>query len=142
MNQQQGAFEVNAHSVDGLLDLLESREAERIPTETETTPRRAVFVSVRVVSRSNDGGIPVVTRSVRAAFAYGPDLVLLNRLVRKDIEFPGPEAEREKIVRRHNEAFDALKRRLAEGVRDRKLSVPMIEATLSLPQSSEHRPTA
>ena len=140
MNRQQGAFEVAANSVQGFLELLEAREAERVPDEDESTPRRAVFASVRVLARTDGTGLPVVTRTVRAAFAYGSDLVLYSKLVRKGIEFPHPDDELEKIVRRHEEAFDDLKRRLVEGIRDRKLSAPIIEATLSLPQTSGHRP--
>lgn len=142
MPQHEGAFEILAPTPERFLEILETREAGRVSGEAETAPRRAVFVSVRVVSRTTEVAVPVVERTVRAAFAYGPDLVRYVLHVRKDYEWPDPITEREKIIHQHEEAFADVKGQFAEGIRSRGLSVGIVEATLTLPHSSEPRPTA
>ncbi len=119
-----GVFEVEAGTTERFLELLKSREDERVPSEGETLPMRAVFVAPLKHARVS-GGIPIVTRRVRAAFAYGADLVTLTRVTADGYEFPSPENDVEKNDARQDEVLEETKRQTEEGLEALGLSLPV-----------------
>lgn len=137
--QQEGSFEIRVPDVDGLLEMLFRREEERSASEAETLPRRAVFVTPRVETRSDGTGIPIVSRSVRAAFAYVPDLVLYALDLGRDYEFPSPTDDRERRIARHEEALEETNDEIRAGLEDRGLTVPVLAASLNLPGHDANR---
>lgn len=90
MTEKSSSFEIEAGTMERFLELLKSREDERVPAEEETLIRRAVFVAPLTQLRTESGGIPVSIRRVRAAFAYGADQITLSRLVYDGFELPHP----------------------------------------------------
>ncbi len=136
MSDQRGAFEIEAGTLARFLELLQSREKEGVPQAHETLPRRAVFVVPIRESRADDTGIPIVTRRIRAAFAYGPDLVALTRLTSHDYEFPEPADDGKNKNARQEEALEALKGRIEVGMGQLGISLPVIVAWLKLPGHS------
>lgn len=133
MSTQRDNFEIRVPDIDGLLDMLLRREEERTPSEAETLPRRAVFVTPRVETRTDETGIPTVARSVRAAFAYGPDLVVLVLDLGKGYEFPSPADDRERRIAEHEQALRETRVALAAGLEERSIDVPLLDASLSFP---------
>ncbi|MDP9477368.1 MAG: hypothetical protein M3R38_17080 [Actinomycetota bacterium] len=119
-----GAFEIEAGTMERFLELLKDREEERAPSEAGTLLRRAVFVAPLKHARVS-GGIPAVTRRVRAAFAYGPDLVTLTRLTADGYEFPIPADDVEKNTARQEEVLEETKRRVEDGLEALGPSVPI-----------------
>ncbi|MDP9479506.1 MAG: hypothetical protein M3R38_28195 [Actinomycetota bacterium] len=133
MTNRQATFEIEAGTMERFLELLRSREDERLPSEDETLPRRAVFVAPIRHARTDETGIPVVSRRVRAAFAYGPDLVTLSYLTSHDYEFPSPAHDARKNHARQDEILEKTRARVEEGLRDAGLSLPVVVAWLRLP---------
>lgn len=127
-----GVFEVEAGTTERFLELLKSREDERVPSEGETLPRRAVFVAPLKHARLSEG-IPFVTRRVRAAFAYGPDLVTLTHVTYNDHEFPAPADDVEKNNARQEEVLQKTKRQIEEGIEALGLSLPVRTGWLKPP---------
>jgi hypothetical protein len=70
-------------------------------------------------------GILLVTRRVRAAFAYGEDLVTLTRVTADGYEFPSPAGDVEKNGARQEEVLDETRRRIEDGIETLGLSVPV-----------------
>lgn len=136
---QQGAFEIEAGTMERFLELLRIREEERVRSEDETLPRRAVFVAPIRHARADGTGIPVVTRRVRAAFAYGADLVTLSYLTSHDYEFPSPADDARKNHARQDEVLEKTKARVEEGLRDAGLSLPVVAAWLKLPADEDRK---
>ena len=136
---QQGIFEIEAGTVERFLELLRSREEERVPSEGEMLPRRAVFVAPLRHARTDGHGIPVVTRRVRAAFAYGPDLVILSYLTADGYEFPNPAEDAKKNAARQDEVLQKTRGLIEEGLRDIGLSLPVVVAWLKLPEGEDRR---
>ncbi len=129
----QGAFEVEAGTMERFLDLLRTREKERILAEDGPLPRRAVFVAPLTRTSTDGSGIPVITRRVRAGFAYGADLVSLTRLTSDGYEFPEPSDDHEKKAALQDEVLAKTKEQLEEGIRHLGLSVPVVVGWLRQP---------
>ncbi len=119
-----GTFEIEAGTMDRFLELLKDREEERAPSEGETLLRHAVFVAPLKHARVS-GGIPVVTRRVRAAFAYGGDLVTLTRVTFDGYEFPDPTGDVDKNNARQEEVLEETERQIEGGLEALGLSVPI-----------------
>lgn len=119
-----GSFEIEAGTPERFLELLGSREKERLTSVAETLPRRAVFVAPLKHARVSEG-IPVVTRRVQAAFAFGTDLVTLTRVTADGYEFPSPAGDVEKNNARQEEVLGKTKRQLEDGLESLGLSVPV-----------------
>jgi len=120
-----GAFEVETGTLEWFLELLKCREEEPVPSESRTTLlRRAIFVAPLKHARLSEG-IPIVTRRVRAAFAYGADLVTLTRVTADGYEFPSPTDAVEKNDARQEEVLEKTERGIREGQAALGLSVPI-----------------
>jgi hypothetical protein len=122
--RRPGSFEIEAGTLERFLELLRDREDERVPSEEETLPRRAVFVAPLRHARVSEG-IPVVTRRVQAAFAYGPDLVTLTRVTADGYEFPSPAEDVEKNSARQDEVLQTTRRQIEAGLEALGLSLPV-----------------
>ncbi len=127
------AFEIEAGTMESFLDLLRRREDERIPSEHDTLPRRAVFVAPLRHARTTEEGVPTVTRRVQAAFAYGRDLVTLTYVTADGYEFSPPGKEEERLSARQEETLQKTKRRIAEGLDALGLSLPVLQGWMKLP---------
>lgn len=136
MADHGGAFEIEAGTLARFLELLRSREQERVTSGGETLPRRAVFVAPIRESRVDETGIPIVTRRIRAAFAYGPDLVALTHLTSHDYEFPQPADDGKNKNARQEAALEDLKNRIEVGMSQLGISLPVIVAWMKLPGHS------
>lgn len=134
----QGAFEVEAGTLERFLDLLRAREQERGGPSAEdgTLLRRAVFVAPLTKTSFEGAGIPVITRRVRADFAYGSDLVGLTRLTSDGYEFSEPSEDHEKKATLQDEVLSKTKTQIEEGARSLGLSVPVVVGWLRLPGSA------
>ena len=119
-----GVFQIEVGTMEGFLELLGSREEEGVPSVDDTLPRRAVFVAPLKHARLSEG-IPLVTRRVRAAFAYGLDLVTLTRVTADGYEFPSPAGDVEKNDARQEEVLDETRRRIEDGIETLGLTVPV-----------------
>ena len=119
-----GAFEIEAGTPERFLKLLKDREEERALSGAEILNKRAVFVAPLKHARVSEG-IPLVTRRVRAAFAYGEDLVTLTRVTADGYEFPSPAGDVEKNDARQEEILGETRRRIEDGIETLGLSVPV-----------------
>jgi hypothetical protein len=120
-----GVFQIEVGTTEGFLELLRSREEEESGTSRdEALPRRAVFVAPLKHARLSEG-IPLVTRRVRAAFAYGADLVTHTLVTADGYEFPSPSGDIEKNNARQEEVVENTKREIREGQAALGLSVPI-----------------
>ena len=119
-----GAFEIEAGTPEQFLKLLKDREEGRALSGAETLARRAVFVAPLGHARLSEG-IPLVTRRVRAAFAYGEDLVTLTRVTADGYEFPSPSGDVENNNARQEEVLDETRRQIEDGIEALDLSVPV-----------------
>jgi hypothetical protein len=129
----QGAFEVETGTMQRFLDLLRAREEQLAPAKDEPLPRRAVFVAPLTRTSTEGAGILVVTRRVRAGFAYGADLVSLTRLTSDGYEFPEPSDDHRKRAALQDEVLSKTREELEEGLRRFGLSVPVAVGWLRLP---------
>lgn len=121
---RSGAFQIEVGTMEGFLELLGSREEEGVPSVNDTLPRRAVFVAPLKHARLSEG-IPLITRRVRAAFAYGGDLVTLTRVTANGYEFPSPTDDAWKNNARQEEVLEKTRREIREGQTALGLSVPV-----------------
>jgi hypothetical protein len=135
MAQQRGSFEIDAGTTERFVELLQRREEELVPTGREILPRRAVFVAPIREGRTDETGIPVVARRIRAAFAYGPDLVTLSHLTSYDYEFPSPADDVRKNHARQEEVLGRIKNDIEERLGGLGLSLPVVVAWLRLPEA-------
>ena len=119
-----GVFQIEVGTMEGFLELLGSREEEGGPSCDDALPRRAIFVAPLKHARLSEG-IPLVTRRVRAAFAYGADLVTLTRVTADGYEFPSPSGDVEKNNARQEEVLEKTKREIREGMASLGLSLPI-----------------
>ena len=119
-----GAFEIEAGTLEQFLKLLKDREEECALSGAEILTRRAVFVAPLKHARLSEG-IPLVTRRVRAAFAYGEDLVTLTLVTADGYEFPSPSGDVEKNDARQEEVLEKTRRRIEDGIGNLRLSVPV-----------------
>lgn len=119
-----GVFQIEVGTMEGFLELLHRREEEDVSSGEDTLPRRAVFVAPLKHARPSEG-IPLVTRRVRAAFAYGGDLITLTRITANGYEFPPPPGDVEKNNARQEEILEKTRREVQEGVCSLGLSVPV-----------------
>ena len=119
-----GVFQIEAGTMESFLDLLGSREEECGPSEIALLSRRAVFVAPLKHARLSEG-IPLVTRRVRATFAYGTDLVTLTRVTADGYEFPSPSGDVENNNARQEEVLEKIKREIREGMASLGLSLPI-----------------
>lgn len=135
----QGAFEVEAGTLERFLNLLRAREQERGGSSAEdgTLLKRAVFVAPLTKTSFEGAGIPVITRRVHAGFAYGSDLVGLTRRTSDGYEFPEPSEDHEKKATLQDEVLLKTKTQIEEGARALGLSVPVVVGWLRLPGSAE-----
>ena len=129
-----GAFEIEVGTLARFLELLRRREDERVPSEHETVPRRAVFVAPVREGHDPGTGVPFVTRRVRAAFAYGADLVTLTRKTTEDHEFPGTPEVRENRAKNEEAAAEA-KEQIVVALKQLGVDLPVVEAWMKLPGS-------
>ena len=136
MAPPDGVFEIEAGTMEAFLDLLRRREEERTPAEDAALPRRAVFVAPLRHARTTEEGIPIVTRRVRAAFAYGHDLVILTYVTADGYEFSPPAGDEEKNSAGQEEALEKTKRRIEEGLDGLGSSLPVVVAWMKLPGSA------
>ena len=139
MTEKSSSFEIEAGTMERFLELLKSREDERVPAEEETLIRRAVFVAPLTQLRTEAGGIPVSIRRVRAAFAYGGDQVTLSRHVYDGFELPPPSREGDEHESRQDEALQKIRHQIEEGVRERGLTVPVVVAWMKPPAAPGDR---
>lgn len=130
------AFEIEAGTMASFLDLLRRREEERVPSEPETLPRRAVFVAPLRHARTTEEGIPTVTRRVQAAFAYGRDLVTLTYVTADGYEMSPPAEDEERNSGRQEERLQKTKARIEEGLTELGLALPVLTAWMKLPGAS------
>lgn len=126
---KQTVFEIEAGTMNRFLDLLRGREDGRAPSESEALPRRAVFVAPLTRAR-NEGGVPVVTRRVRASFVYGSDLVILTRLTYDGYELGPPAEDTEKNAARQDEVLDKTRRQIQDWLLEQEIELPIITAWL------------
>jgi hypothetical protein len=119
-----GIFQIEVGTTEGFLELLGSREEEGVSSEDALLPRRAVFVAPLKHARLSEG-IPLVTRRVRAAFAYGADLVTLTLVTADGYESPSPSGDARKNNARQEEVLEMTKREIREGQAALGLSVPI-----------------
>lgn len=133
MTHTPGAFEIEAGTLARFLELLGSREGERAPSKDQTLPRRAVFVAPLRHARTSEHGIPVVTRRVRASFAYGPDLVTLTYVTADGYEFPDPADDAQKNDARQDKVLQDTKARIEAGLSALGLALPVVVAWLKQP---------
>ena len=136
MDHQQGNFEIEAGTMEGFLGLLRRREDERVPSECETLPRRAVFVAPLRHARTTEEGIPTVTRRVQATFAYGRDLVTLTYVTADGYEMSPPAEDEERNSGRQEERLQNTKARIEEGLTELGLALPVLTAWMQLPSST------
>lgn len=128
MTRGKLAFEVEAASVEEFLRLLIGRERAEAPSQDPRSPARwAVFVAPLQDVTGGRYAFPKVTRSVVAAFAYGPDIVSYRRTTSSAVELP--EVSRELIVRQR-EACEQLRGEVEHGIGDANLGVPVYEGHL------------
>ena len=123
-HNRSGAFQIEVGTMDIFLELLGSREEESAPSEDALLPRHDVFVAPLKHARLSEG-IPLVTRRVRAAFAYGADLVTLTRVTADGYEFPSPSGDVEKNNAGQEEVLEKTKREIREGMTALGLSLPI-----------------
>ncbi len=135
MTYAPGAFEIEAGTLERFLELLRSREEES-GSEEPALPRRAVFVAPLRHVRTFEHGIPVVTRRVRASFAYGADLVTLTYVTADGYEFPDPADDAKKNEARQDEVLQNTKVRIEEGLSELGLALPVVVAWLKQPGSA------
>lgn len=126
----QATFELEAGTMEHFMDLLRFREDERVPSEDDTLPRRAVLVAPITHSRADQYGAPVVTRRVRASFVYGSDLVTLTRLTYDGYELGPPADDRQNNNARQDEVLKATKDQIEEGLKGLGFSLPVAVAWL------------
>ena len=119
-----GVFQIEVGTMESFLELLGSREEEGVSSDDALLPRRAVFVAPLKHARVSKG-IPVVTRRVRAAFAYGADLVTLTHVTADGYEFPSPSGDVEKNDARQEEVLEKTRRRIEDGIETLGLCVPV-----------------
>lgn len=131
-----GRFEIEAGTMESFLDLLTRREDERTPSEGETVPRRAVFVAPLRHARTTEEGIPIITRRVQAAFAYGRDLVTLTQVTADGYEMSPPAEDERRNSARQQEVLEKTKARVERGLEDLDLSLPVLTAWMKLPEPS------
>lgn len=129
------AFETSVSTLDELLNLLERREGdEKFQSTDQALTRRAVHVSARCRAVSTDYGVPSVTRTVVAAFAYGEDLVSFTRTTSRGIEFPAPATDAKEARRAQEEALREIRSAVEAKLSDLGLSrsVPVLHAGLAV----------
>ena len=131
-----GRFEIEAGTMESFLDLLSRREDERIPSESESAPRRAVFVAPLRHARTTEEGIPIITRRVRAAFAHGRDLVTLTYITADGFEMSPPAEDERRNSARQEEVLESTKARIGQGLEDLGFSLPVLTAWMKLPGST------
>ena len=130
------AFEIEAGTMDSFLDLLSRREQERIPSEQETIPRRAVFVAPLRHARTTEDGIPTVTKRVQATFAYGRDLITLTYVTADGYEMSPPAQDEKQNSGRQEERLQKTKARIEEALTELGLALPVLTAWMKLPGST------
>ena len=134
--QAAASFEIEAGTLAPFLELLQSRERERVPDEAETLPRRAVFVAPVREAHAPGTGVPFVTRRARAAFAYGADLVTLPRKTTDDYEFPDTPEIRENRAKNERAAAE-LKGQVEVGLKQLGIELPVVVGRMKLPGSPQ-----
>ena len=126
----QATFELEVGTMEQFLDLLRRRKEERILLEDDPLPRKAVFVAPLTRSRADQYGAPVVTRRVRASFAYGLDLVTLTRLTYDGYELGPPAEDRQNNNARQDEVLQETKDQIEQGLGGLGFSLPVVVAWL------------
>lgn len=128
-----GRFEMEAGTMESFLDLLSRREDERTPSESETVPRRAIFMAPLRHARTTEEGIPIITRRVQAAFAHGRDLVTLTYVTADGFEMSPPAEDERRNSARQEEVLEKTETRIQRGLEDLGLSLPILTAWMKLP---------
>lgn len=126
------AFELEAATVEQILELLELREAQvaHDPRRMDAgVLRRAVFVAQLYDSKGTSMGVPSVKRYVVASFTVGDDLVTYTRITSNGIEIPR-DPDREDLNKRQDAAYEEIRAEITGRIEARGWEVPVLEGFL------------
>jgi hypothetical protein len=124
-------FEIEAATVEEFLRLLKEREEDEAYRRGSRSPlRRAVFVARMFDQRRSRYGLPLVTRYVVAAFAYGRDLVSYRRTTSNAVELPETAVRTEA---RQRETYEEVVAEIERGLDEEDVRVPIYEGRLRRP---------